>query len=131
MAARLDLRQAQNGTNLCDVIITGAIINFYTAVPSAMDEDPLSVEVPREFHRRMAAIIEAVQTGIWQRGVHDLLGYATDYAFGDKRGLQTLVLKSKRRSAYVRLQWETIMADTDADRKRVEEVIKNAINELG
>jgi hypothetical protein len=131
MAARLDLRQAQNGTNLCDAIVTGAIINFYTAVPSAMDEDPLSVEVPREFHRRMAAIIEAVQTGIWQRGVHDLLGYATDYAFGDKRGLQTLVLKSKSRSAYVRLQWETIMADTDADRKRVEEVIKNAINELG
>ena len=131
MAARLDLRQAQNGTNLCDAIVTRAIINFYTAVPSAMDEDPLSVEVPREFHRRMAAIIEAVQTGIWQRGVHDLLGYATDYAFGDKRGLQTLVLKNKRRSAYVRLQWETIMADTDADRKRVEEVIKNAINELG
>ena len=96
-----------------------------------MDEDPLSVEVPREFHRRMAAIIEAVQSGIWQRGVHDLLGYATDYAFGDKRGLQTLVLKSKSRSAYVRLQWETIMADTDADRNRVEEVIKNAINELG
>jgi hypothetical protein len=131
MAARLDLRQAQNGINLCDAIVTGAIINFYIAVPSTMDEDPLSVEVPREFHRRMAAIIEAVQTGIWQRGVHDLLGYATDYAFGDKRGLQTLVLKSKRRSAYVRLQWETIMADTDADRKRVEEVIKNAINELG
>ena len=61
-----------------------------------MDEDPLSVEVPREFHRRMAAIIEAVQTGIWQRGVHDLLGYATDYAFGDKRGLQTLVLKQEQ-----------------------------------
>jgi hypothetical protein len=131
MAARLDLRQAQNGINLLRRHCHRAIINFHTAVPSTMDEDPLSVEVPREFHRRMAAIIEAVQTGIWQRGVHDLLGYATDYAFGDKRGLQTLVLKSKRRSAYVRLQWETIMADTDADRKRVEEVIKNAINELG
>lgn len=78
----------------------------------------------------MAAIIEAVQTGIWERGVHDLLGYATDYAFGDRRGLQTLVLKSRNRSAYVRLQWETVMGDADADRKRVEEVIANAIGEL-
>jgi hypothetical protein len=78
----------------------------------------------------MGAIIEAVQTGIWQEGVHDLLGYATDYAFGDTRGLQTLVLKSKHRSAYVRLQWGTIMGDTDADRKHVEEVIRDAIHEL-
>src|SRR2546430_9414193 len=86
---------------------------------SAMEKDPLTVEVPREFHRRMAAIIEAVQTGIWQAGVHDLLGYATDYAFGDKRGLQTLVLKSKHRSAYVRLQWAPIMSDMVADRHLV------------
>jgi hypothetical protein len=78
----------------------------------------------------MAAIIEAVQTGIWQEGVHDLLGYATDYAFGDKRGLQTLVLKSRHRSAYVRLQWETIMGDTVDDRQRVDHVIKTAIHEL-
>jgi hypothetical protein len=98
--------------------------------PAATDKEPLTVDVPREFHRRMAAIIEAVQTGIWQEGVHDLLGYATDYAFGETRGLQTLVLKSKHRSAYVRLQWGTIMGDTDADRKRVEEAIKDAINEL-
>jgi len=34
MAARLDLRQEKNGTNLCDAIVTGAIINFYTAVLS-------------------------------------------------------------------------------------------------
>ena len=33
---------------------------------------------------RMAAIIEAVQTSMWDAGVHDLLGYPTDYAFGDK-----------------------------------------------
>ena len=45
-----------------------------------IDKDPLTVDVPREFHRRMAAIIDAVQTGIWEAGVHDLLGYATDYA---------------------------------------------------
>ena len=94
------------------------------------DPDPLTVAVPQEFHRRMAAIIDAVQTGIWQEGVHDLLGYATDYAFGDKRGLQTLVLKSKHRSAYVRLQWETVMGDTDADRQLVQEAIRSAINQL-
>lgn len=100
------------------------------APPIATEKDPLTVDVPREFHRRMAAIIDAVQTGIWQEGVTDLLGYATDYAFGDKRGLQTLVLKSKHRSAYVRLQWETIMGDTVADRQLIDNAIKNAIHEL-
>ena len=79
----------------------------------------------------LRAVIEAVQTGIWQSGVHDLLGYATDYAFGDKRGLQTLVLKSKHRSAYVRLQWETIMGNTVADRQQMENAIKNAIRVAG
>jgi hypothetical protein len=100
------------------------------APPIVFEKDPLAVEVPRKFHQRMAAIIEAVQTGIWQAGVRDLLGYATDYAFGDKRGMQTLVLKSKHRSAYVRLQWETIMGDTVADRQLVDDAIKNAIHEL-
>ena len=95
-----------------------------------MEKDPLTVDVPREFHRRMAAIIDAVQTGMWQEGVHDLLGYATDYAFGDKRGLQTLVLKTRHRSAYVRLQWETVMGDAEADRQRVDAAIKAAIAEL-
>ncbi|HET9668495.1 MAG TPA: hypothetical protein VFQ93_02735 [Casimicrobiaceae bacterium] len=95
-----------------------------------LERDPLTIDVPREFHRRMAAIIDAVQTGIWEAGVHDLLGYATDYAFGDKRGLETLVLKSRHRSAYVRLQWETIMRDTDADRRLVDTAVKNAIREL-
>jgi len=100
------------------------------APPTIIEKDPLTVEVPREFHRRMAAIIEAIQTGIWQEGVRDLLGYATDYAFGDKRGLQTLVLKSKHRSGYVRLQWEAIMGDTVADRQLVDNAVKNAIHEL-
>lgn len=95
-----------------------------------MDKDPLTVEVPREFQRRMAAIIEAVQTGMWEGGVHDLLGYATDYAFGQQRGLQTLVLKSRNRSAYVRLNWDTVMGDTDADRQVVDLAIKSAIREL-
>ena len=92
--------------------------------------DPPTVAVPREFHRRMAAIIDAVQTGMWEAGVHDLIGYATDFAFGEQRGLQTLVLKSKHRSAYVRLQWECVMGDTDADRKQVDAAIGSAINEL-
>lgn len=94
------------------------------------EPDPLSVDVPREFHRRMAAIIEAVQTGIWEAGVHNLLGYATDYAFGQERGQQTLVLKSRHRSAYVRLPWDAIMGDTAADRDRVAAAIAAAINEL-
>ena len=97
---------------------------------TAVMEDPLTVDVPREFHRRMAAIIDAVQVGVWQAGVHDLLGYATDYAFGQQRGLQTLVLKSKHRSAYVRLYWDTVMGDTDADRELVDEATRSAISEL-
>ena len=78
----------------------------------------------------MAAIIDAVQTGIWQEGVHDLLGYSSDYAFGDQRGLQTLVLKSRHRSAYVRLQWESVMGDGDAERLLVQQAVTSAINEL-
>jgi hypothetical protein len=92
--------------------------------------EALTVAVPREFHRRMAAIIDAVQTGIWDAGVHDLIGYATDFAFGEQRGLQTLVLKSRHRSAYVRLQWDTVMGDSDADHNRVAAAIASAINEL-
>jgi hypothetical protein len=90
----------------------------------------ITVEVPREFHRRIAAIIEAVQTGIWQEGVHDLVGYSTDYDFGQERGLQTLVLKNKHRSAYVRLTWNTIMGDAAADRQLVTDAIRSAITEL-
>jgi len=104
-------------------------VNRHSAT-AVMEKDPLTVDVPREFHRRMAAIIDAVQVGVWQEGVHDLLGYATDYAFGQRRGLQTLVLKSKHRSAYVRLHWDTVMGDTLADRQLVDEVTRNAINEF-
>ena len=94
------------------------------------EKDPLSVDVPREFHRRMAAIIEAIQTGVWEAGVHDLLGYATDYAFGEQRGLQTLVLKTKHRSAYVRLHWDAVMGDSDADRQAIARATQSAIAEL-
>jgi hypothetical protein len=96
----------------------------------AMTDDPLAVDVPREFQRRMAAIIEQVQVAIWERGVHDLLGYATDYAFGQQRGMQTLVLKSRNRSAYVRLNFDTVVGDTDADRAAVDAAVKSAIAEL-
>jgi hypothetical protein len=62
--------------------------------------------------------------------VHNLLGYATDYAFGQQRGLQTLVLKSSNRSAYVRLSWDTVMGNTEDDRHLVDSAIKSAIREL-
>ena len=100
------------------------------AVSPIKDKDPLSLDVPREFHRRMAAIIDAVQSGIWEAGVHDLLGYATDYAFGQQRGMQTLVLKSRNRSAYVRLNWDTLMGDTEDVRQQVDSAIRSAIREL-
>jgi len=95
-----------------------------------MTDDPLAVDVPREFQRRMAAIIEQVQVAIWDRGVHDLLGYATDYAFGQQRCMQTLVLKSRNRSAYVRLNFDTVVGDTDADRAAIDAAVKSAIAEL-
>jgi hypothetical protein len=89
-----------------------------------------TVEVAREFQRRMAAIIDAVQTAVWRDGVHELLGYATDYAFGQERGVQTLVLKSRRRSAYVRLHWDTVMGDSAGDRELIDRSVANAIVEL-
>jgi len=93
-------------------------------------DDAMTLDVVREFHRRMAAIVEAVQAGIWEREHHDLLGYATDYGFGQQRGVQTLVLKTKHRSSYVRLHWDTVMGDGIAERQAVETTIKSAITEL-
>jgi lipid-A-disaccharide synthase-like uncharacterized protein len=92
--------------------------------------EKLTVDLPRKFHRRMAEIIEAVQTAMWEANVHELLGYATDFAFGQERGVQTLVLKSRTRSAYVRLYWDSVVGDTEADRLAVDRAIKSAINEL-
>jgi lipid-A-disaccharide synthase-like uncharacterized protein len=85
----------------------------------------------KEFHRRMAAAIDAVQEGIWNAGVHDLIGYSTDYGFGQKHGVQTLVLKTRRRSAYLRLHWDTILSDGTAERLQVEAAIRSAVTELG
>ena len=95
-----------------------------------IDKHPVTLDVTREFQRRMAAIIDAVQGGVWEAGVHDLLGYATDYAFGQQRGLQTLVLKTSNRSAYVRLAWDTVTGDSDGERQLVDAAIKSAIREL-
>jgi hypothetical protein len=106
------------------------IATKHIPLPSASRGDAMTLEVVREFHRRMAAIIEAVQKGVWDRGLHDLLGYATDYAFGQERGVQTLVLKTNHRSSYVRLHWDTVMGNGTAELKAVETTIDNAINEL-
>ena len=100
------------------------------SAPDVPQTDPMTLDVVREFHRRMAAMIDAVQQGIWQGGVHDLLGYATDYAFGQQRGVQTLVLKSKHRSSYVRLHWDTVMGDGAAEKQAVEMAVQAAIGEL-
>jgi hypothetical protein len=90
----------------------------------------LTETAAHEFHRRMAAIIEAVQAGVWQTGLHELLGYATDYAAGQENGRQTLVLKTRGRSAYVRLQWNQVLGDTPSDRQLVNDAINSAIHEL-
>lgn len=97
---------------------------------TGMDNHQLTIEVAREFQRRMAAIIDAVQSGICAAGVMDLLGYATDYASSQERGQQTLVLKTRSRSSYLRLKWDTILGDSDEDRQRVDAAIRGAINEL-
>jgi hypothetical protein len=78
----------------------------------------------------MAEIISAVQAGVWSKGVHELLGYATDYGLGQSRGVQTLVLKTRGRSAYLRLQWDTVMGDSVEERQRVADVVSSAISEL-
>jgi NH3-dependent NAD+ synthetase len=99
--------------------------------PDVPEAHPMTLELVREFQRRMAAMIDAVQQGIWQGGSRDVLGYATDYAFGQQRGVQTLVLKTKHRSSYVRLHWDTVMGDGAAELLAVESTVKDAIRELG
>ena len=95
-----------------------------------MDDNHFTIEMAQKFHRRMAAIVDAVQAGVWEAGHHELLGHATDYAFGQERGRQTLVLKTRNRSAYVRLQWDAILSDEPVDRQTVEAAVLSAIREL-
>ena len=87
-------------------------------------------EVAREFHRRMSAIIESVQVSIWERGVRELLGYSTDFALGQARGVQTLVLKTRGRSSYLRVHWDTLMSDAPDERARVDALARSAVQEL-
>jgi hypothetical protein len=104
-------------------------MNTATAQPTTAPA-PGTADALREFHRRIAAVIDAVQSATFSAGMHDLLGYSTDFVPGGQQTVQTLVLKSKRRSAYVRLPWDTLMSDSDADRKSVQAAISSAIREL-
>jgi hypothetical protein len=106
------------------------IFTRQSTIGTPMDSNQFTGQMAQEFHRRMAAITDAVQAGIWQAGVHDLIGCTTDYGFGQKRGLQTLVLKTGHRSAYVRLHWDTVLSDTTADKALRDETVRSAINEL-
>lgn len=98
------------------------------AAPAA--EDSINVEAVRQFQRRMSEIVDTVQAGVWARGVHELIGHATDFAVGQERGVQTLVLKTRRRSAYVRLDWDTVVGDSATSRQQVDEAISKAIDQL-
>jgi hypothetical protein len=95
-----------------------------------MDKNQFTVEMAQEFHRNMAAIIDAVQVGIWQKGVRDLLNYSTDYGLGQQRGLQTLILKTGHKSAYLRLHWDNVFGGNAEDRQLVANAVQNAIQEL-
>ena len=97
---------------------------------AAGSRETISIDAAQEFHRRMANAIEKVQAGIWAAGVHDLLGYATDFGFGHGRGMQTLALKTSRKSAYLRFKWETVLSNAAADQDQVTEAIRSAIIEL-
>lgn len=96
----------------------------------AMDDKEYTSELAQDFQKHMAAIIDTVQAGIWQKGVFDLLNYSTDYGFGQKRGLQSLILKTGHKSAYVRLHWNTVMGNEPEAKQSVTNAVQNAINEL-
>jgi hypothetical protein len=94
-----------------------------------MKDNEFTVEMTQEFHRYIAAIIDAVQVGIWKNGIRDLLNYSTDFGLGQKRGLQTLILKTGHKSAYVRLSWENILGSNAEDQQLLNSAAQKAINE--
>jgi hypothetical protein len=96
-----------------------------------MTNETITIEATQIFHRRIASIVAAVQTGIWEKGMHDLLGYSTDFGLGQHHGTQTLILKTSRRSAYVRLPLQTLLGEGSAERDQVDEAIRRAVTELG
>ena len=95
-----------------------------------MATEPYTVELTQTFHRRIADIVTAVQAGIWDKGIRDLLGYSTDFGLGQKHGSQTLILKTSRRSAYVRLSWDAIVGKGSAEQEQVDEAVRKAVTEL-
>lgn len=95
-----------------------------------MEKDQFTVEMAQAFHKRIAAIVDQVQAGIWQAGQHELLGFDTDFGFGQSRGVQTLVLKTSHRSTYLRLHWDTILGESDDDREQFDNAIRTAIAAL-
>jgi len=95
-----------------------------------MEEELYTLDMALEFHRRIAAIVSAVQAGIWNDGRQELIGYDSDFGFGQKRGIQTLVLKTSHRSAYLRLDWETVLGNAPEQRQLVDEAIRTAIGTL-
>lgn len=95
-----------------------------------MEEDEYTLDMALEFHRSIAAIVSAVQEGIWKSGRHELIGYDSDFGFGQKRGIQTLVLKTPQRSAYVRLDWVTVLSGAPEGRQLVDGAIQGAIGQL-
>lgn len=100
------------------------------ALDGGVQAAQFSLEKTQEFHRRIAAIVADVQAGIWGKGTHDLVGYATDFGLGQRHGIQTLVLKTARKSAYVRLHWDLILGDSTADSDQRRIATQNAITEL-
>ena len=90
----------------------------------------VTLDSVQEFHRRIADAIVTVQNGIWQSGTHELLGSATDFGFGRERGVQTLVLKTSRKSAYIRFSLETLLSASEADKRLISDAVRSAIVEL-
>lgn len=95
-----------------------------------MNNDAFTIEMAQDFHRRMASIVDAVQVGIWKAGTRDLLGFDSDFGFGQKHGFQSLVLKTCHRSTCLRLTWDTLVGDSPPDRRDVDEAIEGAIRAL-
>jgi hypothetical protein len=95
-----------------------------------MEKSPFTIEIAREFHRRVASIVDAVQVGIWKVGAQDLLGFESDFGFGQQHGFQSLFLKTSHRSTCLRLPWDTLIGDSAADQQSVNEAIESAIKAL-
>lgn len=95
-----------------------------------MENTEFTLAMAQEFHQHIAKIVSAVQAGIWQAGREELIGYDSDFGFGQKRGIQTLVLKTRSRSAYLRLDWDTLSGAASTAQRSIDEAVSTAINTL-